>query len=559
MQKVSSILILVAFILLSSMPVLSLPTGISTNNGPIFTRAVLGYVNITDLLAYNASSDYPYGASLQLNVMLMANTSEGNLYYFWLQNVAEFLTNESRMNFVDNIWNATNPFAGISNVSGNGETYPLLNVFYHSSYYAYGTPEINYTFPFAFYFLISENYNSSGVKINFSYVILQNGKILPPNPVTYDSVFIPIQNLQTAYIVINDSMTPNASVGIITYLGNLLDAELVWGGYGNGESTTFQKMSSYLGLFYFSDKQFVPFDTVYNYGFDTEESANDLQVTLANNGDAYVSLGNPNYGLLTDNFHPYIPGFTFVNISSKIPFLINNTFLTTNYTGYITSPLTIFFYKNYSVNSSSFVLLSYPTSNITISSSNNFRNVSITPKYTYYYLIKINSNIPVLLNVNGNLTLTNKPIWVVQNSNINLVNYTYYISSGERLVVNNTYPSLPIIVKSPMTINVGFIKQYRVEINSTQTVIGAVNGQKLQFNGTNWIPQGSQISLKINLPIYEQGKFIGTYNVSPGEKIVVNGPIYEKLVVYPNYYFIIAIVILIVLGVAIIISLRKRK
>lgn len=51
MQKVSSILILVAFILLSSMPVLSLPTGISTNNGPIFTRAVLGYVNITDLLA----------------------------------------------------------------------------------------------------------------------------------------------------------------------------------------------------------------------------------------------------------------------------------------------------------------------------------------------------------------------------------------------------------------------------------------------------------------------------------------------------------------------------
>ncbi|TRM77405.1 thermopsin, partial [Sulfolobus sp. B5] len=196
---------------------------------------------------------------------------------------------------------------------------------------------------------------------------------------------------------------------------------------------------------------------------------------------------------------------------------------------------------------------------ITISSSNNFRNVSITPKYTYYYLIKINSNIPVLLNVNGNLTLTNKPIWVVQNSNINLVNYTYYISSGERLVVNNTYPSLPIIVKSPMTINVGFIKQYRVEINSTQTVIGAVNGQKLQFNGTNWIPQGSQISLKINLPIYEQGKFIGTYNVSPGEKIVVNGPIYEKLVVYPNYYFIIAIVILIVLGVAIIISLRKRK
>ncbi|TRM82313.1 thermopsin, partial [Sulfolobus sp. F3] len=92
--------------------------------------------------------------------MLMANTSEGNLYYFWLQNVAEFLTNESRMNFVDNIWNATNPFAGISNVSGNGETYPLLNVFYHSSYYAYGTPEINYTFPFAFYFLISENYNS---------------------------------------------------------------------------------------------------------------------------------------------------------------------------------------------------------------------------------------------------------------------------------------------------------------------------------------------------------------------------------------------------------------
>ncbi len=66
----------------------SLPTGVSAHDGPIYTNAVLGYANITSLQAYNSSFNVPYGASLQLNVVLEATSTNGNTYYFWLQNVA---------------------------------------------------------------------------------------------------------------------------------------------------------------------------------------------------------------------------------------------------------------------------------------------------------------------------------------------------------------------------------------------------------------------------------------------------------------------------------------
>ncbi|WP_240931385.1 thermopsin family protease [Acidianus sulfidivorans] len=77
---------------------------------------------MTSLLAYSSntsnytlsfftsSSVFPiestvprYGASLQLNVMLQANSTYGT-YYFWLQNIAQFYTNHKLVAFPDNIW-----------------------------------------------------------------------------------------------------------------------------------------------------------------------------------------------------------------------------------------------------------------------------------------------------------------------------------------------------------------------------------------------------------------------------------------------------------------------
>ncbi|MBP1358132.1 MAG: thermopsin family protease, partial [Sulfolobus sp.] len=310
-----------------------------------------------------------------------------------------------------------------------------LSIFYHSSVYVYSTPMFNYSFPLAFYLLISESYVPSGIFVNFTYVIIQSNTILPPHVVTYDRVFIPIPQLQSAYIIINNATTPNETglFGTI-YLGDYLDAELVWGGYGYGESTEFLNMSSYLALMYRSGNSWIPFKVIYDFGKDTAESTQDLHETISNNGDAYVSVGYPDYGLLTNNFNPAIPGFLFLNITSKIPFIINST-KTTRFVGYVNYPTKIYFFKNYTINSSSFVILNQP-SMITIKPSSYFRNITITPNYTYYYLVTIN-NISNWYKEGTTITLlSNIPI-------------PYYMV-GEYIGTYNTSPGSTIFVNRPI-------------------------------------------------------------------------------------------------------------
>ncbi|WP_338602897.1 thermopsin family protease [Sulfolobus tengchongensis] len=145
------------------------PVGISAHNGPIYTDAVLGFANITSLGAYNSSfNQAPYGASLQLNVVDKVVTPT-NTYYLWFQDVAYFLTNNDTMNFGDNIWNFTLPYANVSNVIGEGEI-SVYNTSYHQTYYAAGWYISKYYFPFAFYLLINETYNNSGVEVDFAYM-----------------------------------------------------------------------------------------------------------------------------------------------------------------------------------------------------------------------------------------------------------------------------------------------------------------------------------------------------------------------------------------------------
>ncbi len=553
---------MMALILSPPLPAFSLPTGLSSHSGPTLTNAVLGYINVTSLLAYNASCQYPYGTSLQLNVMLLARTWNGDSYYFWLQNVAVFLTNESEVYFEDNVWNTTTPFAGISNVTGNGGITPTFDPFYHSSLYAYPTPEMSYTLPLSFYLLTRETYNTSGVKVTFSYVILQNRDVLPPDPVTYDTVFIPVQGLKTANIVVNDSTTPNVTLnqGLFNqvYLGNLLDAELVWGGYRNGESTTFHEMSSRLALFY-NDTYFVPFNSVYSYGNDTRESANDLRVTLGQDGDACVTVGRPDYGLITDEFHPLFPGFTFLNVTSEVPFLVNGT-LVKGFQDYLTHPVSISFLRNYSLNSSSFAVLLYPRSNLTVSPSSTFENITVTPTYKYYYLLRIHSPIALLFNISGDLVLSNGSIWLPQGSVISLARQVYPVSPEERLVVENVSQSLPLTVNSPVNLSTVTVKEYEVNVGSTLPVKAVVNGRPTTLNGTAWLPEGSVLRLEVQLPFYEEGEFVGTYNFTSGEQVAVNGPIREELLVTYNYSLLIPAVSLLMGATLLVgVAILKRK
>ncbi|WP_338604565.1 thermopsin family protease [Sulfolobus tengchongensis] len=253
-------------------------------------------------------------------------------------------------------------------------------------------------FPLASYLLINESYNSSGILVDFSYLVVQNGSdILPPELVTYDKAFIKINDVKNTFIIINDSTTPKVKIGNYYYWSGYLDAELVWGGFAYGEHTTFTNMSSYLALYYYNSEsgKFIPFPIVYSYGNDTAESADNLHVTISPSGYAYVTLGNLQPGLLTTQFNPALPSFTFLSITCLIPFYINGS-LTHNFEGYIKYSTYISFLRNFSANSSAFAV--FNGKNLTIYPSEKITFYQIKPNYTWYYLVYINSTYPVYIN-----------------------------------------------------------------------------------------------------------------------------------------------------------------
>ncbi len=258
--------------------------GVLNNSGSLSPylvkyREALGHFTVYSIGAYNSSPPQgigPYSASLQLNVVLQVNTIQGP-YEYWLQNVIEFFTNNETYAYVDNVWNFTSTpsFLTNSTVTGGGA------VFYSGNelYYAYGTSIYDYRLPFSSTLVVNESPLPNGVLISFGYF---NGSFN-----WYDNVTIHQPGVTSAYMLI-DGYNETGS-------HNYYDAELVFGGGGNGEITNFTSMRSTLQLEYLLvNGTFAEPRELYGFGGDTAEAADDLQTTLTN-GIPTVTLGRENF------------------------------------------------------------------------------------------------------------------------------------------------------------------------------------------------------------------------------------------------------------------------
>ncbi len=263
----------------------------------IQTSSLAGSANISSIQAYNSSAptlnDTVSGATLQLNVELVAEGSNGSEQVYWAQNSPDFVTSTDQVSYNDNLWNNTDLNGLLSNqtvTSPNGPSvFPTgSNQSQAQDYYAYGTNNYTFASPFDFKLLLNESLlPGQGVLVNFGTEVLLNGSAGPTPIDWYDNATISDPGVQKAYFYIdgNDS----------TPIGSYYDAELVFCGEGNLEETNFTQMSSTLGLYYLNDTQFVPFPSYYSFGGDTGETADDLHVNYLGNGTASVSLGTPNY------------------------------------------------------------------------------------------------------------------------------------------------------------------------------------------------------------------------------------------------------------------------
>jgi len=163
-------------------------------------------------------------------------------------------------------------------------------------------------------------------------------------------------------------------------------------------------------------------------------------------------------------------------------------------------------------------------------------NVSVVKQYH----VQVNSPIPVKAIINGTETYLNSS-WINQGTEIQIINYTYY-TNGERYIITSI-SSQNFTVNSSVTVNVSTEKQFLVTINGKQ----------------EWINQGETITLTANVPIYDVGEFVGTYNVSPGTTITVTSPITEKLVLRPNYVFYGTVIGVVVVAIASVLLVRRWK
>jgi len=248
---------------------------------------VIGGARINAIQAYNSSFSSPYGASLQLNAVLQANTTAGQYSYF-LQNVAEFTTSNNNLYFADNVWNDSSASSVLlsSAISGGGSIsnsigyQPILNRLI--SFYSYATQNISYTLPLDLLLPIAVSSSGNRVVIYFGYQTYDNPSV------TYDRVTIT-----------EPGMVLNASIlidGFIrTPIGNYYDAELVFGGENSGELTTFTSMNASLDLYYVMPNGTMTGPaSLYTFGSDTAEAAYNLETTLVN-GTPTVVIGSPNF------------------------------------------------------------------------------------------------------------------------------------------------------------------------------------------------------------------------------------------------------------------------
>ncbi|WP_243670911.1 thermopsin [Vulcanisaeta sp. JCM 16161] len=180
----------------------------------------------------------------------------------------------------DVVWNETATPSTLTGVVGNGE----VTAYGVDEAYEYSTPFSTYKLPLSGYLIIDVAVSGGSAVIGLGYTIIQSGAYRPPQVVWFDNVTIaPDSPVVSAFI--------EAYNGRLTGSGRPMSLELVFGGYGNGEITTFKSLSAELALAYWDGSGWASPPSIYDYSLNPVGSATDLRV-LMQGSVATVSTGS---------------------------------------------------------------------------------------------------------------------------------------------------------------------------------------------------------------------------------------------------------------------------
>ncbi|MEM3350725.1 MAG: hypothetical protein QXZ23_10620, partial [Saccharolobus sp.] len=227
----------------------------------------------------------------------------------------------------------------------------------------------------------------------------------------------------------------------------------------------------------------------------------------------------------------------YINLTSNIPVkaIVNTSLVTFKPNWYDEgTPIMFLNYTYYVTNDTRYIILSITPMNFTVNHS-----LNVIVKDMEEFLVKANN--PVIFIIN-NESINTSEVWVPNGEIIQVLKY-YYMSTNERIFYNTTNYTLD--VTKPLDVSVIPVREYLVNINGSSM----------------WLPYGSIVTLSESLPIYEQGKWVGTYNVSNGVNITITSPVTETFVKSVNGLFvgIILLIIGLILIVVLIFVIRSSK
>ncbi len=276
--------------------------GLNNNSGVVTpynieTNEVVGVADISSLLAHNSTASLTNstvsGTTLQLNTVLVVNEQNGTQQVYWVQNTPDFVTSAYQVSDVSNVWNySVSGFLSNTTITSTmgGYAYSFVQNGFTQYFYADGTSNSTYALPFDIALMLNETVDPGvGVIVQTGMQILRNGTAMESPANWFDNITIHDPTVTSAYYFVSgNNTTPEA-----TYY----DAELIFGGEGNGESTSFTQMSATLQLFYNSNSTglLTYFPSYYSFGQDTAEAVYNLMVTYNGNGVVTLSVGTPNY------------------------------------------------------------------------------------------------------------------------------------------------------------------------------------------------------------------------------------------------------------------------
>ena len=262
---------------------------------------VIGVASISSISAYDPTAEAaglnPSGATLQLNSVLVVDEKGGGTQAYWCQNTPDLVTSASEIALSDNVWNysASGFLSNDSITSEGGGGY--VSTFQQNGtteyYYAYVESNSSYSLPLGMVLLINATAEPGvGALVQFGAWMTANTLGTGSHTDWFDNVTIHDPAANGAYFFTAGNYT--------TPLDTFFDTELVFGGEGGGEATSFTQLGANLGLFYANgtSSRISAFPSYFSFGLDTAESADNLMVGYLGNGNARVSVGTPNYGYL---------------------------------------------------------------------------------------------------------------------------------------------------------------------------------------------------------------------------------------------------------------------